>query len=166
MATGSYASPSLASEVAYPTDTRSAASAIAEDWTVNSNLSIVEKEFESTVTADIPEEVYLPSRFSSDYFVELEGEKITADAHLYGELQDSAVLVRQLIDEGRCPSLCNSAGQMRMREEMITTIMKITKLDDDVVKGRVANEYLDYVETAYGLSQSFSMITPLPFHKC
>lgn len=164
--TGSYASSSLASEYAYPTDVHSAASAIAHDWTINSNLSIVEKEVEPTVTADIPEEVYLPPRFSSDYFIELEGKKLTADAHLYGKQKDLAVNLAGFIAEGFHPRRFNAEMQRDLREEMITTIMKITKLDDDVVKGRVANCYLDYVETAYGLFSLFPNHTSPSLREC
>lgn len=124
------------------------------DWTINSNFSIVEKEFEPTLTADIPEEVYLPPRFSSEYFTELEGKKLTVDAHLYGKLQALAVSCAKFIKEGRCPSMFNARSQRMKREEMVTDAMKIMKLDDDVVKGRVANCFLDFVETAHGLSKT------------
>ncbi|KAM0720352.1 hypothetical protein Q7P37_004488 [Cladosporium fusiforme] len=154
--TGSYASSSLVSEGVYPNDTHSAACAIAEDWTINSSFSIVEKEFEPTLTADIPEEVYLPPRFSSEYFTELEGKKLTVDCHLYGKLQTSAVNLARMIKEGRSPTMFKSEMQRYTREVIITDVMKITKLDDDVVKGRVANCFLDFVETAYDLTR------PLP----
>lgn len=155
--TGSYASSSLVSEDAHFDDIHSAACAIAQDWTVNSSLSIVEKEIEPTIAAEIPEEVYLPPRFSDDYFAELEEKKMAAEGYLYGRQQRSAIGLAWILASRGPSKMFTPENQDIFRRCMITTIMKITKLDDDVVKGRVANMYLDYVETAYGLSP-----TPCP----
>lgn len=142
--------------------TRAVAKYVAEDWTINSNFSITEKKKPLTY-GTIPDEVHLPARYDNEYFVDLEGQKITADCRLHATQQRLAVTYRKLIEQGECPKRFNAESQADLKRQMAMTIEEITKIDDAVVKGQVTNCYLDYVETAYGLTPEIPSTNHLSF---